>query len=211
MGSDPAKAYPAHLPCFCRSRTSEHPSVLRDRIRPVLKNRARICVQEPGVASCRQVRDNKMGTVLEQQTPYQCDRCGAANIVAAPLVYQQGTHTYSNHFSHTTSQSASAQAAAPPRPRGYVRSVVIWGPIFLFLALWTFIGLGAVFQVHGISAYKVNLALIILFLCIASLAALVNSVRRVNRYNREVFPQLQRNWEHTYICRRCGNSQLILS
>jgi hypothetical protein len=152
-----------------------------------------------------------MGTVLEQQTPYQCDRCGATNVVAAPLVHQQGTHTYSNHFSRTTSQSASAQAAAPPRPRGYLRSVFVWGPIVLFLALWTFIGLGAVFQVHGISAYKVNLALIILFLFIASLAGLVNSVRRVNRYNREVFPRLQWNWEHTYICRRCGNSQLILS
>jgi hypothetical protein len=33
----------------------------------------------------------------------------------------------------------------------------------------------------------------------------------VSRYNREVYPHLRRNWEHTYICRRCGNSQLILS
>lgn len=33
-----------------------------------------------------------MGTVLEQ-TPYQCDQCGATNIVAAPVLYQQGTHT----------------------------------------------------------------------------------------------------------------------
>jgi len=151
-----------------------------------------------------------MGTVLEQQTPYQCDRCGATNVVAAPLVYQQGTHTYSNRFSRTTSQSASAQAAAPPRPRSFLRPILVWGPIAMFFALWTFIGLGAVFQFQGISVYKVTLALIILFLCIASLAGMANSIRRVGQYNREVFPRLQWNWEHTYICRRCGNSQLIL-
>ena len=36
------------------------------------------------------------------------------------------------------------------------------------------------------------------------------SVRRIARYNREVYPRLQWNWEHTYICQRCGNSQLII-
>jgi hypothetical protein len=152
-----------------------------------------------------------MGTVLEQQTPYQCDRCGATNVVAAPLVYQQGIHTFSNRFSRTTSQSASAQAAAPPCPRGYLRSVIVWGPIVLFLALWTFIGLGAAFQVQGISANKSILAFVILLLCIGSLAGLTNSIRRVSRYNRDVLPRLRRNWEHTYICRRCGNAQLIIS
>ncbi len=152
-----------------------------------------------------------MGTVVEQQTPYQCDRCGATNVVAAPLVYQQGTHTYSTRFGSGTTQSFSAQATAPPHPRGYRRPFLVWGPMVMFLALWTFIGLGAVFQVRGISVYKVNLALIILFLCIGSLAGLINSIRRVSRYNREVYPHLRRNWEHTYICRRCGNSQLILS
>jgi hypothetical protein len=151
-----------------------------------------------------------MGTVLEQ-TPYQCDQCGATNVVAAPLVYQQGTHTYSNHFGRTTTQSVSAQAAAPPRPRGYLRPVIVWGPIVLFFSLWTFIGLGSVAEVHGISALKVYLALIILVLCIASVASLINSLRKVGRYNREVFPRLHWNWEHTYICRRCGKSQLIPS
>src|SRR3954470_2572444 len=96
------------------------------------KNRARICVQEPGVASCRQVRDKKMGTVVEQQTPYQCDRCGAMNVVAAPVVYQQGTHTYSNRFGSGTSQSASAKVVTPPTPRRYVRPLFLWGFGILF-------------------------------------------------------------------------------
>jgi hypothetical protein len=149
-----------------------------------------------------------MGTVLEQ-TPYQCDRCGATNVVAASLVYQQETRTYSNIFSRTTSQSVSAQAAAPPRRRGYLRPTIVWGPIVAFLSLWTFIGLGSAFGVRGISAFKVNLAFIILVLCIASFTGLAHSIRKVGRYNREVFPRLYWNWEHTYICRRCGNSQLI--
>lgn len=175
---------------------------------PFSKNRAKICFQEPGAASCRQVRDNEMGTVLEQ-IPYQCDRCGTTSIVAASVIYQRGTHTYSSHFSRTTSQSATAQAAAPPCPRGYLRPLVVWGPVVLFLALWTFIGLGSAFEVHGISAFKVILAFMILLLCIASLAGLANSLRKIGRYNRDVFPRLRWNWEHTYICRRCGNSQLI--
>jgi hypothetical protein len=33
----------------------------------------------------------------------------------------------------------------------------------------------------------------------------------VVHFNREVYPPLHWNWEHTYICRRCGNSQLISS
>jgi len=174
------------------------------------KSRAKIAIEEPGVASCRQVMDNGMASV-SQLNPYQCDQCGTANVVAAPVLYQQGTHTYSNRFSRTTSQSVSAQAAAPPCPRGYLRPVIVWGPIVLFFSLWTFIGLGSVVEVHGISAFKVYLALIILVLCIASVAGLINSLRKVGRYNREVFPRLLWDWEHTYICRRCGKSQLIPS
>lgn len=152
-----------------------------------------------------------MGTVLEQQTPYQCDRCGGTNVVAAPLVYQQGTHTHSSHFGRTTSQSVSAGAAAPPPPRGYLRPVIVWGPMVVFFSLWAFIALGSVFEVHGISSFKVNLALTILVLCVGSVAALVNSIRKVTQYNRKVLPRLHWNWEHTFICRRCGHSQLIPS
>src|SRR5260370_35678557 len=83
-------------------------------------------VEEPGVASCRRVVDNKMGTVVEQ-TPYQCDQCGGTNVVAAPVIYQQGTHTYSTRFSSGTTQSSSAHAAAPPDPRSYKRPILFWG------------------------------------------------------------------------------------
>src|SRR5947209_1446144 len=66
------------------------------------------------------VRDDEMGTAL-QQTDYQCDQCGATNIVAASVIYSQGTHSFSRRFSAGTTQSSSARAAAPPRARGYFR------------------------------------------------------------------------------------------
>jgi hypothetical protein len=151
-----------------------------------------------------------MGTAL-QQTPFQCDQCGAASIVAASVVYEQGTHTHSGRFASRITQSVSAQAASPPRRQNYVRSFALWGPPTVFFSLWTLIGLGSVFEFHRLSVFKVELAVLFLVLCIGCLAGLFLSFRKVVRYNREVYPRLRWNWEHTYICRRCGKSQLIFS
>lgn len=151
-----------------------------------------------------------MGDVVEQ-TLYQCDRCGAPNIVAAPVVYQQGTHTYSNRFNSGTSQTFAAQAVAPPRPRRYTRPLLLWGFGILFAIFWGSAGFRAVGSnpssrgvVEGPIAFLACIALI----CFVSL---VLSFRKIAIYNREVYPRLYWNWEHTYICRRCGNSQLIPS
>lgn len=149
-----------------------------------------------------------MGTAL-QQTPFQCDQCGAANIVAASLVYDQGTHAHPGRFNRVTTQSFSARGAAPPRRRSYIRSVAIWGPAIIFFFLWSFIGLGSVSEFHRLTAFKVDLALIFLAFWVASLAGLFFSLRKVAHYNTLVYPRLYWNWEHTYICRRCGKFQLI--
>lgn len=145
------------------------------------------------------------------QPHYQCDRCGATNIVAAPFVYEQGTHTYSTRFSSGTTQSFSAQAAAPPRPQGYLRSFALWVPAIIFFSLWAFIGLGSLFGPRKLTPVKADLAFIFLALCLSSFAGLFFSFRKIARYNREVYPRLRWNWEHTYICKRCGNSQFIPS
>lgn len=151
-----------------------------------------------------------MGTVLEQ-TQYQCDRCGARNIVAAPVMYQQGTHTYSTRFSSGTTQSFSAQAAAPPNPRRYAKPLFLWGVGILFAGFWGSAGLLAIVRnpnslgiVEGPIAFLVCVGLI-------CLAGMILSFRKVARYNREVYPHLRWNWEHTYICRRCGHSLFIPS
>jgi len=149
-----------------------------------------------------------MGTVHEQ-TAYQCERCGANDIVAAPLVYQQGTHAYSTRFSSGTSQSLSAKAAAPPLPRRYTGRVIIWGIGVLFSIFWGSAGLRAIARdAHSRGDVEGPLEFILALGLVCFLGMLL-SIRKIARYNREVYPRLWRNWERTYFCGRCGNSQFI--
>jgi ribosomal protein S27AE len=196
------------MPCW--SRTYLAPFYLWERIRPVLKNRANLC----SGTRCRKLspgQGQQMESVVEQQTPYQCGRCGATNVLAAPLVYQQGTHTYSTRFRSGTTQSFSAQAAAPPDPRGYGRPLVLWAIPICFTFFWGLVGLIGIIE-HSKAATRLGSTVaILLLLGIVSIGRMVLTFRRIARYNRTVYPRLRWNWEHTYICRRCGNSQLILS
>jgi hypothetical protein len=148
---------------------------------------------------------------VSQLNPYHCDHCGTANIVAAPVLYQRGTRNYSTRFRSGTAQSFSAQAAAPPRLRGYIQPLVLWSPLILLLSTWTLVGLRSVFQFHQVSISRVDMAVVILLLDLASIGGLLFNLRKVVHFNREVYPHLQWNWEHTYICRRCGRSRLIPS
>ena len=152
--------------------------------------------------------DNGMATV-SQLNPYQCDHCGTANIVAASVLYQQGTRTYSGTFSSGTSQSHFAQAVAPPSLRGYLRPLVLWGPATLILFVWTTVGFRSIFGHPTTTALRANSVGVFLFLFLVSLSVMLFSFRKIARYNREVYPRLQWNWQHTYICRRCGKFRLI--
>lgn len=155
-------------------------------------------------------RDGKMNSVL-QQTPYQCDRCGTTNIVAAPLVYQQGTHSFSTRFSSGTTQSASAQTAAPPNRRGYGRPVALWSIPICFTLFWGLAGLGRILDHPQSAASLSDSVAVLLLLGMVCLGGMILNFRRVSRYNREVYPRLRWNWEHTYICRRCGRFLFIPS
>lgn len=148
---------------------------------------------------------------VSQLNPYQCDQCGTTNIVAAPVLYQQGTRTYSTRFHSGTTQSLTAQAVAPPRPRSFLRPFLMWGPAIIILFVWTVAGVTAIYEHPMTSALRPSAITIFLFLGAASLVGMVFNLRNIARYNREVYPQRHWTWEHTYICRRCGNSQLISS
>ncbi len=148
---------------------------------------------------------------LAQLNPYRCDQCGTTNIVAAPVVYQQGTRAYSGTFSSGTSQSYSAQQAVPPRPLGYLKPVFRWGPLILLLSVWTVIGFRSILELPRMSMFRVELAVVFLLLEVFALAGLVFNLRKIARYNRDIYPRLRWNWEHTYICRRCGKFSLIPS
>lgn len=157
---------------------------------------------------CRQVRDNGMAST-SQNNSYQCDQCGAANIVVAPLLYQQGTRTYSGPFYSSVSQSHSAQAVAPPKPRGYIRPFLLWGFWILLFSILFLVNFSLIFT-HPRAAILGTTAMFA-FLDIVFIAGLLINLRRVARYNREVYSRLYWNWEHTFVCRRCGRSLVISS
>lgn len=149
-----------------------------------------------------------MATV-QQLTPYHCDQCGTPEIVAVPLIYQQGTHTYSNRFGWGSSQSHSAQAVAPPRPRSYFRPFLLWGvPTFLFL-LWSYAGGSAILEHHKVRGTAQGEVAVFLLLGLACLGGLFLGVIRIFVYNRKAYPKAHWEWEHTYMCRRCGSLSLI--
>jgi hypothetical protein len=148
---------------------------------------------------------------LSQQNPYQCDQCGTANIVAAPILYQQGTRAHSGTFSSGTSQSYSAQAAAPPSPRRYGRPLLLWGFGIFFSCFWGWAGLNAIIRHPNSREIMERPIAFLVFLGIACLTGMIFSFRKIAHYNREVYPRLHWNWEHTYICRRCGKLRLIPS
>lgn len=142
---------------------------------------------------------------VQEQTAYQCDQCGSPEIVALPLVYQQGSHIHRGLFWLRTSQSYSAQATAPPQPRSYIRLLFLWGIPILFFFFWGLAGLSYTLE-HPRTATATGgqAAGCFLFLGIICVGILFLHMRRSARYNREVYQRLHWNWSHTYKCQRCG-------
>ena len=154
--------------------------------------------------------DNGMASV-SQMNPYQCDQCGTANIVAAPVLYQQGTHTYSTKFYSGETQSFSAQAVKPPVLRRYTRPLFLWGFGIFFAVFWGSAGLRAIARNPGsLGVVEGPIGFLVCFGLIC-FVGMILSFRKIARYNRESYPRLYWNWEHTYVCRRCGKFRLIPS
>jgi hypothetical protein len=153
-------------------------------------------------------RDKEMAS-LPKQNPYQCDQCGTPDIVAMPVLYQQGTHTYSSPFGWGSRQSHSALAAASPRPKSYIRPFLLWGFANCFFFFWGIAGLSAVPQHPKTAGTIENAVAIFLVMGFACLVGMILNIRRISRYNRDVYPRLHWDWEHTYKCRRCGSLRLI--
>ena len=150
-------------------------------------------------------------TSESQLNPYRCDQCGAANVVAAPVLYQEGTRAYSGVFYSGVTQSYAAQAVAPPDRRRYLRPILLWGFGVVFAFIWGWAGLTAVeHHPNSISTLDRPIAFLAI-LAIGCVLGMAFSFRRIARYNREIYPRLLRNWEHTFICRRCGRSFVIPS
>ena len=96
-------------------------------------------------------------------------------------------------------------------PRGYFRPLILWGPAIAIFFVWTIVGVSSIYEHPMRSALRPNTVAVFLFLGVASIVGLAYSLRRIAHYNREVYPRLRWNWEHTYICRRCGKFRLVPS
>lgn len=151
---------------------------------------------------------SEMGAV-GQYNSYQCDQCGSTNVVAAPVIYEQGTRTYSGMFNSGVSKSQAAIGAAPPGAQSYRRPLLLWGTALCFSLFWGFAGLGRLLGHSQTSSALQRVVTLLFITAVLCLGALLLKLRKVERYNREVYPRLRWDWEHTYICRRCGNSLLI--
>lgn len=149
-----------------------------------------------------------MATAL-QQNLYRCEQCGAPDIVAVPLLYQQGTRTYSGTFHSGISQSYSAGSASPPRPLGYAWPLLLWAVPTLLLSLWTYAGVSSILDHPRATTAAIGQVLVFLILGLACLGSMISKFRNISRYNREVYPQIHWDWSHTYMCLRCGNRSLI--
>ncbi len=156
------------------------------------------------------LEDDEMATLL-QQSPYRCDQCGTTDIVAAPVVYQQGTRTHSGMFRWGSSQTHSAQLAVPPLPKSFWRPLLHWAFPICFCFFWGLAVLSTMLQRTQITTKTQTADALLLLAGVLCLGGLIRSIRRIVRYNREVYPKQRWDWEHTYMCRRCGSRLLISS
>lgn len=146
-----------------------------------------------------------------QEIAYRCDQCGSPELVALSLLYEQGTRSFSGRFTSGVSQSFTAKAAAPPTPKRYFRPLILWSPVVAFFAIWTYVGLSALFMHPKSLALKEFLAVLFPILFLVALGKLLRSLGSIARYNRKVYPGLYSDWAHTFMCRRCGKYSLIRS
>ena len=143
-------------------------------------------------------------SVAKQQHSYQCDQCGSPNIVALPVLHEQGTRTYSSPTNWGSSQSYSAQGAAPPRRKGYGGPLLLWGFLLSFFLFWSWACYSAMLKYPKTASsmeYPLGFLGLMVLGCVIGL---VLTSRKVSRYNQAVFPVLYSTWARTYMCRRCG-------
>jgi hypothetical protein len=94
--------------------------------------------------------------VAKQQLSYQCDQCGSPNIVALSVLYEQGSRTYSSPTYWGSSQSYSAQGAAPPRRKGYGAPFLLWGFLLYFVLFWSWAFYGALAKYPDTTEYALG-------------------------------------------------------
>ena len=126
---------------------------------------------------------------------FACPNCGSENIQRCAMIYQNGTSRLQsttmingNVEAETSGVSSTnlAQEVAPPQKKDTHTILMVVLGIIAFLCLdgGTFVGA----LVFGGLAYLTY-----------------NSNKEASEYNEKEFPALYDEWQHSYVCYRCGN------
>lgn len=144
------------------------------------------------------------------QNVYECPYCQSDNIQSYNIAYASGFSNVSGITTGVgvgmggrvgvgvgntvgTQQTVLSMMAEPPKKKSTTS-------LFIKGSLGIYFGLGLVLLVSGLS--KNNWSLL---LYVVAYAILIYAIHRRTVWNREVYPNLRKDWEHTYICLRCGN------
>ena len=144
--------------------------------------------------------------LVQEEQRFECPSCHSDNVQRFAIAFQNGiadvnTTTagigVAGHFgvgaakTKGTQQSALSMSVAPPAKKGYLGKVIL----VLFLA----------FIVGGMVGG--TLGLIVNFLL--GVGGLYLIYRQVYCWNRDVHPQLMDEWQHSFICLRCGHKFIL--
>jgi hypothetical protein len=155
----------------------------------------------------------------------ECSVCHSTNLVKVSLAYEQGLSDYQGQSrsrglllgtigaglwggrttSTGTSQTRLSARLSPPTKWSYWTMLKVW---FAGLIVTCFVG-GALTPAN---AYKAKEFIREFSWGLdAYVGALVFFGWLVWRYNRHIFPVKRRDWDRSFLCRRCGNTTSIAS
>lgn len=146
----------------------------------------------------------------QENSKYQCPRCHSENIQSYSLIHSMGISKidlstvgvgYSNNLgvgrakSHGTQQTAMSASTAPPKKRS---------PAGDFFGSWL------VFSIPGVICKYLNFHYLIVNILVWGAVILAFFMARdAYQWNKYTFPQKLRDWEHSYVCLRCGNRFIL--
>jgi len=154
------------------------------------------------------------------QAALACPRCGSADARTLRVIHEGGTSTsrgtatgwqqgYGSQPGHlttystsSTSQTAAAKAAAPPRKRYNGVALIGLGILIPLLALG-FYYLVSTSSPASSSAY-LPAPIVGVIAGVVMLVAGIVLAPRDSRYNSQAFPAALSQWERTWACQRCG-------
>ena len=148
------------------------------------------------------------------ENAYVCPYCHSENIQSYNIAYAGG---FSNVNGVTTGvgigaggrvgvgigntvgtqQTVLSMMAKPPMKKSIATYILKWWIAIQF-------GLVLLLWISGLSKHEASL--IIYF---GAYALLIYKTYQRYVWNRDTYPVLRRDWEHTYVCLRCGNSFLL--